>query len=65
MVSLTCNVSHQVWEERPLQPELLHYAAADVRYLHLLDDALRKLLPPTIVQKVGVAEFSAKANLKS
>jgi ribonuclease D len=54
-----------VWEERPLQPELLHYAAADVRYLHLLDDALRKLLPPTIVQKVGVAEFSAKANLKS
>ena len=42
----------QVWQARPLLEELLHYAAADVRYLHLLADSLNKLLPPTIVQKV-------------
>ena len=43
-----------MWQARPLLEELLHYAAADVRYLHLLADSLNKLLPPTIVQKVGV-----------
>lgn len=44
-----------MWQARPLLEELLHYAAADVRYLHLLADSLNKLLPPTIVQKVDRA----------
>jgi hypothetical protein len=42
----------EVWQERPLSEELLHYAASDVRYLHLLADALNVKLPPTIMQKV-------------
>ena len=42
----------EVWKERPLSEEMLHYAAADVRYLHSLRDVLDKQLPPSIIQKV-------------
>ncbi|GAX81508.1 hypothetical protein CEUSTIGMA_g8936.t1 [Chlamydomonas eustigma] len=48
----------EVWQERPLKEELLHYAAADVRYLHLLQDVLDKILPPPLVQKVYSATIS-------
>lgn len=42
----------QIWKERPLSEELLQYAAADVRYLHKLKEALDKQLPQSIIQKV-------------
>jgi exonuclease 3'-5' domain-containing protein 1 len=41
--------SYQVWSDRPLNPELITYAAADVHYLHAMRDAwvgLYKLLNP-------------------
>jgi ribonuclease D len=41
-----------VWEQRPLSEELLRYAATDVRYLHVLEEALNMRLPQLIVEKV-------------
>jgi ribonuclease D len=41
--------------QRPFTEELLQYAACDVRYLHLLADALNKKLPQNIIKLVGFA----------
>jgi hypothetical protein len=43
----------EVWAERPLAEEMLHYAASDVRYLHALHAQLNTQLPTEIQQRVG------------
>ena len=42
----------QVWTQRPLTPELSEYAATDVRYLHALEEALRRRLSRELLDKV-------------
>jgi hypothetical protein len=44
----------EVWAERPLGEEMLHYAASDVRYLHALYAQLTTQLPAEIQQRVSV-----------
>ncbi len=52
----------EVWQQRPLAEEMLQYAAADVRYLHLLADELK--LPQAIMLKVRRGTFCAHTILK-
>ncbi|GFH09524.1 3'-5' exonuclease domain-containing protein [Haematococcus lacustris] len=41
----------EVWAERPLTPELLRYAATDVRHLHALAKVLDNRLPGLVTRK--------------
>ena len=56
--------SYAVWKERPMDPALMRYAAADVRFLHTMYDAWATFVPVEAMVEISSARVS-KAILAS
>ena len=56
--------SYAVWKERPMDPALIRYAAADVRFLHTMYDAWATFVPVEAMVEISSARVS-KAILAS
>ena len=50
--------SYDVWKNRPLDAALISYAAADVRFLHMMYDAWSSFVPVDTMVKISAARVS-------